>query len=362
MKKIVAMLLALVIVIGLSACGAQTAVSAAASSSAASSAKAPESSASSADASSAVSSAAASSSAAGTAAVPGQDLTFVIIPKVVHAWCDEIHKGAEKQAAILSKQLGVKVTIDYRAPQHADLVEQNSVLEQAAATNPAGIAIDPVDFDGSSTIIKEIQGKGIPVVVFDSVAPDGSGITNVGNNYTEQGQIAAEMLAKRINQTGKVAVMKGYPAAENHTERYNAIVATLSKYPGITVIDGGIDNDSNEDSRTQAQAVLAANPDLVGYVNCDATGAGAAAAIEEAGKTGKVTFVCMDCLVEILDYMKKGVISASAATIPQMQGSMSVLVMWQAHCGAELPKFVDTGVAQIDETNVDYYMQQLKSN
>ena len=70
----------------------------------------------------------------------------------------------------------------------------------------------------------------------------------------------------------------------------------------------------------------------------------------------------MDNLIEILDYMKSGVISASAATIPQMQGSMSVLMLWQAHAGAELPQFVDTGVAQIDETNVDYYMEQLKSN
>lgn len=303
-----------------------------------------------------------SQDAAGDKTASGEALTFVIIPKVVHAWCDEIHKGAEKQAKVLSEQLGVQVNIDYRAPQAADIVEQNSVLEQAAATNPTGIAIDPVDFEGSRAIIEEIQAKGIPMVVFDSVAPADSGITNVGNDYTEQGQIAATMLAERLGGKGKVAVMQGYPAAQNHTERYEAIVATLSQYPDIEIIDGGIDNDSNEESRTQAAAVLAANPDLAGYINCDATGAGLAAAIEEAGRAGKVTFVCMDNLIEILDYMKSGVISASAATIPQMQGSMSVLMLWQAYAGAELPQFVDTGVAQIDETNVDYYMEQLKAD
>ena len=336
MKKLIALTMAGIMSLGLIACSAPATQEAAAP-------------------------AAAEESGEALQAVAGEDLTFVVIPKVVHAWCDEIHKGAEKQAAILSEQLGVQVTIDYRAPQAADIVEQNSVLEQAAATNPDGIAIDPVDFEGSRAIIEEIQSKGIPIVVFDSVAPADSGITNVGNDYSEQGQIAAEMLAERIGGKGKVAVMQGYPAAQNHTERYEAILATLAKYPDIEVIDGEIDNDSNEESRTQAAAVLAANPDLTGYINCDATGAGLAAAIEEAGRAGQVTFVGMDCLVEILDYMKSGVISATAATIPQMQGSMSVLMMWQAHCGAELPQFVDTGIARIDETNVDYWMDLLKN-
>lgn len=336
MKKAVAMFLTLTMCLGLAACG---------------STPAPSSS----------SDAAAASDATETAST-GEDLTFVVIPKVVHAWCDEINKGAQKQADILSKQLGVNVTIDYRAPQAADVVEQNSVLEQAAATNPDGIAIDPVDFEGERAVIEEIQAKGIPVVVFDSVAPADTGITNVGNDYSEQGSVAAELLAEKLGGKGKVAVMQGYPAAQNHTERYEAILAKLAEYPDIQVIDGGIDNDSNEESRTQAAAVLAANPDLNGYINCDATTAGLAAAIEEAGKQDQVTFVGMDCLVEILDYVESGVVTATVATIPQMQGSMSVLMLWQAHCGAELPQFVDTGVATIDSTNVDFYMDQLKSN
>ena len=78
-----------------------------------------------------------------------KDMTFVIVPKCVHAWFDEVNKGAQIQADALSEQLGVEVKIDYRAPNAADVAEQNSVLEQAAATKPAGIALDPVDYDGS---------------------------------------------------------------------------------------------------------------------------------------------------------------------------------------------------------------------
>lgn len=287
----------------------------------------------------------------------GEDLTFVVVPKVVHAWFDEVNKGALIQADALSRQLGVEVKIDYRAPVKADVAEQNSVLEQAAATKPDGIALDPVDYDGSKAVIEEIRNQGIPVVLFDAPTPEGSDLTSVGNDFTEQATIAADKLAELIGEEGKVAVMQGFPSAPNHAERYQAHLDALAKYPNIEVIDGGIDNDNVEEAQSQAAAVLAANPDLKGYLNCDACGSGIAAAVEEAGKAGEVTVVTMDNLIEILDYIKTGTISATSSTIPQMQGSMAILMLWQSHIGIEIPKKVDTGIAYIDETNIDEWIK-----
>ena len=285
-----------------------------------------------------------------------EDMTFVIVPKCVHAWFDEVNKGAVKQAETLSEQLGCTVKIDYRAPQNADVVEQNTTLEQAAATHPNGIALDPVDYEGSKAVIEEIQAQGIPVILFDAPSPEGSGLTSVGNDFSEQARLAADKLAEIIGGEGKVAVMQGFPSAPNHAERYEAHLEALAKYPDIEVIDGGIDNDNIETAQQQAAAVLAGNPDLVGYLNCDACGSGVAAAIEEAGKAGQVKFVSMDNLIEILEYVKSGTITATSSTIPQMQGSMAVLMMWQASLGVEIPAKVDTGIAYIDETNIDEWI------
>lgn len=286
-----------------------------------------------------------------------KELTFVIVPKTVHAWFDEVNKGAQKQADTLTEQLGVKVKIDYRAPQKSDVAEQNTVLEQAAATKPDGIALDPVDYEGNKAVIEEIEKQGIPVLLFDAPAPKGSSLTSVGNDFKEQAAIASDKLAELIGKKGKVAVMQGVPSAPNHAERYQAHLAALAKYPDIQVIDGGIDNDNVEEAQSQAAAVLAANPDLKGYLNCDACGSGLAAAVEEAGKKGEVTLVTMDNLIEILDYIKNGTISATSSTIPQMQGSMAVLMMWQKHLGIDIPKKIDTGIAYIDKTNIDKWIK-----
>ncbi len=297
---------------------------------------------------------------AGEGTTVAKDLTFVIVPKVVHPWFDEVNKGAQLQAQALSKQLGVTVTVDYRAPETADVATQNTVLEQAAATKPDGIALDPLDYEGSKAVIEEIQKRGIPVILFDSPAPEGSDLTSVGNDFAEQATIAADQLAQLIGEKGKVAVMQGVPTAPNHAQRYQAHLDALAKYPNIEVVNGGIDNDSVQEAQSQAAAVLAANPDLKGYLNCDACATGIAAAVEEAGKTGQVKIVSMDNLIEILQYVKSGTITATSSTIPQMQGSMSVLMLWQKSIGMDIPKIVDTGIAYIDSSNIDKWIEMVK--
>jgi ribose transport system substrate-binding protein len=281
---------------------------------------------------------------------------FIIVPKVAHPWFDEVHKGALAQAEILSRQLGVKIEVDYMPPSIAGVVEQNAILEKAARSRPSGIAVDPVDAVGHMTAINRIRDQGIPVVLFDSPSPDAS-FTSVGNNFAEQGIIAAERLVKLIGYDGKVAVMQGFPTAPNHKERYKAQMAVLTKYPNITIVDGGIDNDDIETARQQALAVLESHPDLSGYLCCDASGPiGIAAAIKKDGKAGKVKVVSMDGIKPILDAIKEGVIESSSATIPKMQGSMSVLMLWQATLGVKMPQAIDTGIDVITQENVDKYL------
>lgn len=292
-----------------------------------------------------------------TANAAEKDLNFVIIPKCVHEWFDAVNQGAQKQAEVLSEQLGVKVTVDYRAPSAADVTEQNTILEQAAATQPDGIAIDPVDYEGSKSVIEEIQAMGIPVMLFDAVV-EGSGLSSVGNNFAEQAALEAERLVEILGGEGKVAVMHGVPTAPTHIERYESHMAVLGKYPGIEIIDGGASQDDVQTSQQQAAAVIAANPDLKGYLCCDgAAPIGISAAIEEAGKTEDITFVGAENLAQILQYIKNGTITCSYSTMPQMQGSMTVLMLWEMSLGQPIPEFVNTGILYIDQDNVDEWIE-----
>jgi ribose transport system substrate-binding protein len=287
-----------------------------------------------------------------------KDFRFVIVPKVVHPWFDEVNKGAQEEAALLGKQLGVKIKVDYIAPTKADVTEQNSILEQVATTKPDGITVDPLDASGNRQVFIEIMHRGIKLMTFDSPPPADLGIAGVGNNFTEQANIADEMLLKLVGYKGEIAVMQGFPTAPNHKERYEAHLAYLKKFPDVKIIDGGIDNDSINTAQQQAAAVLASHPNLVGYTNCDATSAGIAAAIREAGKIGKVRAVLMDSLHDEVVQVKDGVIDGLSCTKPREQGALAVLMLYQAAIGGRMPFWVDTGIDVITKANVNEWLSK----
>lgn len=296
----------------------------------------------------------------GTADTPKKDLTFIMIPNCVHPWYDQVNMGAQQAAETLSKTYGAKITIDYRAPELADVAAQNTILEQAAATKPDGIAFAPIDFAGSKAIIDEIREQGIPVVMFDTPVEPGTGITCVGNDFAEQALVAAKRMVEILDGKGKVAIMHGVPSAANQAARYDAYIEFFKDYPNIEVVDGGIDNDNIEDAKTQAAAVIAANPDIDGYLSVNASGPiGQCSAIEEAGKAGQIKVVGMENLIEMLQYIKSGTMESSSSTKPIMQGEMCTLMLFNMCTGNpdDVPQFVDTGILFVDSTNVDEWIK-----
>lgn len=283
-------------------------------------------------------------------------LRFVLIPKAVHPWFDKVNNGAHAAADDLAKLTGRKVSIEYRAPQHADVVEQNDIIERSISTRPDGIIVDLLDEKGNRAVLEEALGQKIPVIVFDSVAPAGMDLTSVGNDFCEQASIASERLVKLLDGKGEVAIMMGVPTAPNHAIRARCHQATFAKYPGIKVVATGIDNDSIETAQKQAAAIMLAHPNLAGWVACDASGpVGIGQAIREAGKIGKVKEVGMDNLTDMIQLIKDGVADSSSSTKPEMQGYWSVMAAWQTALGHKTPKLIDTGIATITKDNVAQY-------
>lgn len=278
---------------------------------------------------------------------------FVIIPKVVQPWFDEVNNGAKQAAAVIKAQTGSDVQIVYSAPQQADVVLQNQILESSIATRPDGIAIDLLDEKGNRASLEEAVSQKIPVTVFDSVAPKDMDLTSIGNDFCEQAQIASLRLAKLLEGKGEVAIMMGVPSAPNHAIRADCHQKTFAQYPGIKVVATGIDNDDIETAQKQAAAIMQAHPNLSGWVASDASGpVGIGQAIKEANKAHQVILVGLDNLPEMLQLIRDGIADSSSSTKPEMQGYWAVITMWQKAMGIPTPKYIDTGIAVITKDNV----------
>ena len=279
---------------------------------------------------------------------------FVIIPKVVHPWFDMVNDGAQEAAAAIEAQTGSTVEITYSAPQQADVVSQNQILETSIATHPDGIAMDLLDPSGNQAPLEEAMNQEIPVIIFDSVPPEGMALTHIGSDFCEQAKIASRRLVELLGGKGQIAIMQGVPSAPNHAIRAECHREVFAESPDIEVVAEGIDNDSIQTAQSQAASIMQAHPDLKGWVASDAAGPiGIGQAIQEAGKVGQVQLVGLDNLPEMLDMIRDGVADSSSASQPQMQGYWSVMMMWAQATGAQTPDFIDTGNAFLTKDNVD---------
>lgn len=274
-----------------------------------------------------------------------KDYTFVIVPKVVNPWFDLVNKGAKDAAKYLEKTTGDKIKIEYKAPQQANVVQQNQILEQSIATGADGIAVDLLNPEANAPVLQDAQSRDVHLVAFDSEPPKSMTMTAIGNDYCEQGRIAANRLVELLDGKGKVALMKGVPTAPNHRIRNECEKKVFAQHKGIEIVAEGIDNDDIQTGQQQAAAIMQAHPDIDGWVAADAAGPiGIGQAIQEANLKGKVKLVGMDNLPDMVNLVKDGVADSTASTRPNMQGFYAVLTLYEKAHGIRTPKDINTGI------------------
>lgn len=311
-----------------------------------------------------VSAIAAASMSLGTSLASAEDVPdqyrFLIIPKVTHPWFEKVAEGAKEQARFLEAQTGKRFQIDYQPPAHAEAGLQNLIIEKSLADDPPdGIAIDLLDPEANRPMLEAILERRIPLVLFDSESPADLALPSIGNDFAEQAHKAAERLVSLMGGRGKVAIMQGVPTAPNHRIRYEAHKAVLARYPDVEVVAEPIDHDDIAIAENEARRVLEAHPDLRGFLSCNASGPiGIGRAIVAAGRAGKVHSVGIDDLEPLLELIRDGVVDSSLSTKPHMQGSWAITSLWMARLGRPLPRYIDTGIAQVTRDNLERYMSE----
>jgi ribose transport system substrate-binding protein len=294
---------------------------------------------------------------------PGKALQFAVLGKSIHPYWDEVKLGAEAAG----KDLGVNVY--FYVPPKEDVRAQISQLESYISMKVDGISFAASDPDAITDTVKKALDIGIPCVAIDTDAPKSGRLAYIGTGNYEAGKIAGETMAKALNGKGKVVILTGSLTALNSLERMKGFKDAIAKYPGIQVIDTICDYEDQSKAVGSAEAALSAHPDLAGFYGVYAfDGPAAALAVERANKSGKVKIVCFDTTPEHMEYIKKGVITATIGQRPYMMGYLSVAFLFNiAKLGQEkammlLPKDkkVDTGVDIVTKDNMDEYRSRLQ--
>ncbi len=300
--------------------------------------------------------------AATAAGARGGQQHYVMISAVTGGpyWIDSKLGLADK-----AKELGVSAV--FTGPPTVDVNAQIEAVNRAVAQKVDGIIMCAVADAVSPAIDKAIEA-GIPVVCADADAPSSKRYSFVGTGNYNAGYRGGETLAKILGGRGEVALLY-IPGWDNLIQRIEGYKAALAKYPDIKIVKIGNDKGSQTEAEKECRAILQAFPNLAGF-GCVAAvgGQGAAVAVKQAGKTGKVKIVAMDRDEATLQFIQEGVIDASIAQRTYMMTYLALQMLydlrndrikftedWRKIGVNPLPPMVDTGTFVIDKSNVDSF-------
>ena len=269
-------------------------------------------------------------------------LTFIYIPKLVHPWYEEVKRGVEYGIQEVKKD-GIDVEYIWDAPAQADVDEENRKIEAAISRKPDGLCVSALDPATNAQMLAEALKAKLNGITFNAYPGPKNPFVGRHNDVAD-GYDLGKYLAEKMGKKGKVAILLGSLTSPEHSGRCDGFRKALKEYPDIKIVFEQPDNDNLEQAVSVTEGALQANPDLNGILCCNASNPiGAARAVKNAGKAGKVLIAGMDNLPETLEFVKEGVILATKVQRQWEIGYWSLRYMVAMNRGQTIPQDHDTG-------------------
>ncbi len=281
----------------------------------------------------------------------------------------------EAQAGLTdaAKQMGVKAEFD--GPEKLDAQEELKAFQKAADSKPSGILVSVARPEIFQNAINAAIAVGIPVIAVDADAPDTKRVLFIGTDNFRAGQESAKRMAQILQGHGQIAVII-IPGQQNVEERMRGVTEALKKYPDIKILQTIDDNGDTGIANDKTSSLLHEKTKVDGIISLEASGGeGAAEAVHRQDMDGKIAIVAFDKNPETLDWIERGVITATVTQKPYVMAYYGLKFADDLHHNAvhdfkdwktaptpPLPTWVDTGTAIIDKTNVKVFREALASH
>jgi simple sugar transport system substrate-binding protein/ribose transport system substrate-binding protein len=215
------------------------------------------------------------------------------------------------------------IQVDVRDPNWS-MAAGAQALSDMIAEKPAVIVLHSPDLQTYGPLIAKAEAAGI-YVVQNNMRSQQASAAYVGADFVAVGeQMTLAVVEACKGKSNKIAVVQGLPSAAVSADSLKGVQNVLAKNPQITVVSNEPANWDAAKAKALTQTVLQQHPDLCGIVGFwDGMDSGTAAAVKEAGLTGKVFVATSGGGVQAAacDQVKAGVFDYNLSYDVPSQGS-----------------------------------------
>jgi rhamnose transport system substrate-binding protein len=232
-------------------------------------------------------------------------LTIALMPKSKgNAYFVSCKEGADAAA----KDLGIELIYD--GPTTPDPAKQNEIIENWITLGVDVIAAACENKEGISTALRKAQKAGIKVVTYDSDAATDARKFFVNQATPEGiGQTLMDEAARLCNGEGEFAIITASLTAANMNAWQREIeLRRKADHPNMKMVALRPCDDLKDKAQQEANNLLGAYPNLkLIMAICSPAVPGAAEAVRQAGKAGKVKVIGLGLPNENRNYVNEGV-------------------------------------------------------
>ena len=201
------------------------------------------------------------------------------------------------------------------------------------------IIASPCDSKSIGTSITEAEKAGIPVFTVDiaCLAEGVKIVSHIASDNVAGGREAAKAVAEAIGGSGKVAVID-HPEVESVIQRVKGFEEEIALHKGIKIVSKLSGKGMKSEAFKVAEDVIQAHPDLAAFFGInDDSSLGALAAVEKAGKAGKIAIIGFDAVPEARKAIREGKLYADVIQNPTAIGKTAIQTIAEYLSGRQVP-------------------------
>ena len=268
--------------------------------------------------------------------------------------------GAEAAAKELAAQHGIDIVIDWRTPPTEDGQVQAQRIAQAVNEGADVVLISCSDAAKVTGAINDAVDRGVPVMTFDSDAPDSRRFAFYGVDDIKTGQLVMEELARVMDGKGQVAILAGNQNAPNLRKRVEGVIQSAKQHADISIVGTFYHIETPQDAAAEVVRVNNAYPEINGWAMVGGWALFTQTLLTDLDPD-KMKIVSVDALPPELPYVEQDIVPVLWAQPTYLWGYESVrLIIEKVHLNKEIPVINPMELVRVSKDNLGDWARQLR--